>query len=68
MQAMIDRGHDLAPGVGRPDLHRPAPDGLVRDNKTTLKKHFLDGPQAQGETEMEHTAMAMISGGKWWRL
>jgi hypothetical protein len=67
-----DRDHDLiqvpnvaaawrlAPetaSVRRPELQRPAADGLVRDNDAALEQHLLNQPQAQRKPEVQSDRM-----------
>ncbi len=35
------------------ELDRPTPNGLVGDDDSALKQHFLDETQAQRKTEIE---------------
>lgn len=40
-------------GVGRAELQRPTPDGLVADDDPALGQHILDHPQPQRKPEVE---------------
>jgi hypothetical protein len=42
-----------AASVRRPELQRPAADGLVRDNDAALEQHLLDQSQAQRKPEVQ---------------
>jgi hypothetical protein len=46
-----------AASVRRPELQRPAADGLVRDNDAALEQHLLDQSQAQRKPEVQPDRM-----------
>ena len=54
--------------IVRAEFQSPPADCLIGNDNAALQQYFLDQAQAQRNAKYSHTAWAMISAGKRWRL